>query len=293
MKDSVFTAGLIYRRSLIHDEFGGSRQSGISVSASFPYIFIFSGKTGHQHGYKDQWENKNVFSYTGGGQIGDMDFTRGNLAIRDHMKTKRRIFLFTQEAKAFVKYEAELELLESNYFLSPDREGTERIAIKFFFKRAGIQLNYQIEEPVVSLLADPIQRTYINTPNITERQGLVTSRVGQGAYRSSILYRWEYRCAVTDYSKHEVLIASHIVAWKDANNDERLDVHNGILLSPNYDALFDKHLISFENNGKIILSEILIKSDYQKLGVDGKESIKNLSSYNHEYLERHRQILHA
>jgi 5-methylcytosine-specific restriction protein A len=291
LKDSVFKAGLIYRRSLIHDEYGGNRQSGISVSTSVPFIFIFSGKSGHQHGYKDQWENKNVFSYTGEGQIGDMDFSRGNLAIRDHLKTGRRIFLFTQEAKAFVTFEGELELLETNYFLSPDREGKERVAIKFFFKRAGVHLNYQIEEPVVSLLSDPVQRTYINTPNITERKGLVTSRVGQGAYRSSILYRWEYKCAVTNYEKHEILIASHIVAWKDANNDERLDVHNGILLSPNYDALFDKHLISFENNGKIILSEILKNSDYQKLGVDGNESIKNLSSYNHEYLDRHRQLL--
>jgi len=288
LNDPVFTPGLIYKRSLIHDQYGGSRQSGISVSAEFPFIFIFSGKTGHQHGYKDQWENKNVFSYTGEGQIGDMNYSRGNLAIRDHLKAKRRIFLFTQEVKAFVKFEAELELLECNYFLSPDREGKERVAIKFFFKKAGVHLNYQIDEPVVSLFADPVERTYINTPNITERQGLVTTRVGQGAYRSSILYRWEYKCAVTEYSKHDLLIASHIVPWKDANNEERLDVHNGILLSPNYDALFDKHLISFENNGKIILSEILKKSDYQKLGVDGNESIKNLSRYNHEYLERHR-----
>ena len=288
MKESVFSIGLIYKRSLIHDQYGGTRQGGISVSAYFPFIFIFSGKSGHQHGYKDQWENVNVFSYTGEGQIGDMNFSRGNLAIRDHIKMGRRIFLFTQEVKTFVKFEAELELLECNYFLSLDREGNERVAIKFFFKKAGVQLNYQIEEPVVSLILDPLQRTYINTPNITERQGLVTSRVGQGAYRSSILYRWEYKCAVTDYSKHDLLIASHIVPWKDASNDERVDVHNGILLSPNYDALFDKHLISFENNGKIILSEVLLKSDYQKLGVDGNESIKNLSRYNNEYLERHR-----
>jgi 5-methylcytosine-specific restriction enzyme A len=291
LKDSVFSLGQIYKRSRIHDQYGGSRQGGISVTADFPFIFIFSGKTGHQHGYKDQWENNNVFSYTGEGQIGDMSYSRGNLAIRDHIKAGRRIFLFTQDVKAFVKFEGELELLECNYFLSSDREDNERIAIKFFLKKAGVKLNYQIEEPVISLLSDPVQRLYINTPNITERQGLVTSRVGQGAYRSSILYRWEYRCAVTNYSKHELLIASHIVAWKDADNDERLDVHNGILLSPNYDALFDRHLISFENNGKIILSGALIKSDYRKLGVEGNESIKNFSNYNHPYLERHRTML--
>jgi hypothetical protein len=182
-------------------------------------------------------------------------------------------------------------VLEYNYFISPDRDGNDRVAIKFFFKRTGARLNYQIPEPQISILQEPTGRAYINTPNITERAGLVTSRVGQGAYRSSILYRWEYKCAVTNYSKYDILIASHIVPWKDSNNDERLDVDNGILLSPNYDALFDRHLISFENSGKIILSEVLKGSDYQKLGVSGNEFIKNLSFNNHTYLGRHRQMM--
>jgi 5-methylcytosine-specific restriction enzyme A len=107
---------------------------------------------------------------------------------------------------------------------------------------------------------------------------------GQGAYRSSRLYRWEYKCAVTNYSQHDILIASHIVPWKDSNNDERLDVDNGILLSPDYNALFDRHLISFENSGKIILSKVLKSSDYKKPGVSGDEFIKNLSSNNNAYL---------
>ncbi len=180
MKESIFSPGLIYKRSLIHDQYGGSRQSGISVTAEFPFIFIFSGKSGHQHGYKGSMGKcERVFLHRGRPNRGH-EFSRGNLAIRDHIKTGRRIFLFTQEVKAFVKFEAELELLECNYFLSPDRDNNERVAIKFFFKKAGVHLNYQIDEPVVSLLSDPVQRTYINTPNITERQGLVTTRVGEG-----------------------------------------------------------------------------------------------------------------
>ncbi|GAC1382502.1 MAG: hypothetical protein NVSMB45_08620 [Ginsengibacter sp.] len=63
----------------------------------------------------------------GEGQLGDMTFTRGNLAIRDHEKIGRRIFLFTQEVKAFVKFEGELEVLEYNYFTSSDREGNDRV----------------------------------------------------------------------------------------------------------------------------------------------------------------------
>ena len=291
MNIPLFIEGKIYKRSIIHDKYGGSRQGGIAASASYPYIFIFSGDAGHQHGYKDQWENENVFSYTGEGQVNDMTFVRGNLALRDHFENKKKVFLFIYVEKAMVRYEAELELLTVDYFQGQDREGKERTAIKFFFKRVGKTLSYSKNE-LSSPHSEEDQAIYKNSiPNKTEREGLIISRVGQGAYRKSILFRWDFKCAVTNYSKKEILIASHIVPWKDSNDQERLDVDNGILLSPTYDALFDQHLISFENNGKIILSDTLRKTDYATIGVSGKESIKRLSKGNIFYLESHQKKL--
>ena len=46
-----------------------------------------------------------------------------------------------------------------------------------------------------------------------------------------------------------------------------MDVSNGIFLSPNLDSLFDKHLISFEDNGDIIISKNLTTKDLQTLGI--------------------------
>ena len=220
-----------------------------------------------------------------------MEFVRGNLALREHLKKGKRVFLFIQVEKGYVKFEAELELEDFDFFAGQDREGHSRTAIKFFFKRVGAKLQYNPEHTQLLFMEDEAELRNRNTPNITERQGLVTSRVGQGAYRKSILFRWNYKCAVTSYSTKEILIASHIVPWKDSTNEERLDVDNGILLSPTYDALFDKKLISFENNGQIILSHSLSKTKYQDLGVTGKETIKDFSKYNHTYLERHRILL--
>jgi predicted restriction endonuclease len=117
----------------------------------------------------------------------------------------------------------------------------------------------------------------------------ITSRVGQGAYRKRIIHRWEYKCAVTSFNKLEVLIASHIVPWAEASDTERLDVHNGILLSPTYDALFDKHLLTFDEKGKIVLTDEIEFSAFQKIGVSGNEQIKGLNDYNLEYLNRHNQ----
>lgn len=275
------------QRATIHNAYGGNRQAGISTPAGYPFIFIFSGATGQRHGYKDQWENDDVFSYTGEGQTGDMQLTKGNLALAEHLSTGKRVFLFEYVQRGYVQYKGELELIDYDYFTAPDRDGQQRAAIKFFFKSKGATLPYE-PELAGQLVSDPPAAQQTTPPNETERRGLVTSRIGQGAYRKSVLHRWRFACAVTGYTKQEILIASHIVPWRNANNLERLDVHNGILLSPVYDALFDQHLIGFENNGKIILSAALRASAYDKIGVTGRETIKNLSVENHAYLERHR-----
>jgi 5-methylcytosine-specific restriction enzyme A len=285
-----FIPGNVYhRRNEIHFHYGGNWQGGICPSSQYPYIFIFSGKSGHQHGYQDGWDNPNVFSYTGEGQIGDMQFTKGNLALRDHLQHGKRVFLFESVSKGFVKFISEVEVFDADYFETHDSTGSLRVGIKFFFKRIGAHIPLYPEITVQSpAFSDPYVRVESDTPGVTERKGLVTSRVGQGAYRKRIIHRWEYKCAVTGFDKLDVLIASHIVPWASSNDQERLDIHNGILLSPTYDGLFDRCLISFENNGRIILSDAIDFNAYKKIGVSGNERIANLSHYNIEYLERHR-----
>jgi hypothetical protein len=126
---------LYNRRADIHAVYGGNWQSGICPSANYPYIFIFSGKSGQQHGYKDGWDNPNVFTYTGEGQAGDMKFTKGNLALRDHLQNEKRVFLFESERKGFVKFIGEAEFFDADYFETHDTAGSTRLGIKFFFKR--------------------------------------------------------------------------------------------------------------------------------------------------------------
>jgi 5-methylcytosine-specific restriction enzyme A len=187
-----------------------------------------------------------------------------------------------------------VEVFDADYFETLDTSRTIRIGIKFFFKRIGVYVpkvtdiidQSSIVDPFIKYEILPQERTV--PPNVTERTGLLTTRVGQGAYRKSIIHRWEYKCAVTGFNKLDILIASHIVPWCDSNDNERLDVDNGLLLSPTYDALFDRHLISFEKDGKIILSDAVDYSAYKKIGVTGKERISNLSINNYSYLDRHR-----
>jgi len=292
MQQLPFIPGQHYnRRRDIHGMYGGNWQGGISPSASYPYIFIFTGASGHQHGYEDGWDNENIFTYTGEGQLGDMAFTKGNLALREHINLGKRVFLFQNLGGGTVEFQTELEFFDVGYFETPDRDGNKRQGIKFFFKRMGAYVPV-MREQLNKTGDNELQGYEIKLPNSTERSGLVTSRVGQGAYRKRIIHRWQYQCAVTGFDRLDVLIASHIVPWKEATDQERLDVDNGLLLSPTYDALFDKHLISFEDNGKIILSSDIQAEAFAKIGVRGTEKLRlPVSDGAKLFLERHRGVV--
>ena len=123
-------------------------------------------------------------------------------------------------------------------------------------------------------------------PNETERRGLVTSRVGQGFYRQQIVEKWNGTCPVSKSNIKQILISSHIVPWSESNDEERLDSENGILLSPNIDSLFDKHLISFEDNGSIIISTKINEANKESLGINSSIKIP-VSEGMLKYLKRH------
>lgn len=89
----MFKIDKIYKRSHLHDQYGGNRQGGIANCAKHPFIFIFTGKTGEQYGYEDGWDEDNFFHYTGEGQKGDMTFTKGNMAILKHQENEKQVFL--------------------------------------------------------------------------------------------------------------------------------------------------------------------------------------------------------
>ena len=107
-----------------------------------------------------------------------------------------------------------------------------------------------------------------------------------GVYSSNL--RIIFFSHFTKSNLKSILISSHIVPWSKSNDDERLDVENGILLSPNIDSLFDKHLISFEDDGSILISDKLDSLNRQSLSIDGNIKIP-VSEGMKKYLKRHRE----
>lgn len=81
----------------------------------------------------------------------------------------------------------------------------------------------------------------------------VKTRVNQNVFRKIVLANYDGKCALTGIDLTELLVASHIIPWAE-NEQERLNPENGICLSSLYDNAFDKGLISFTNDKRVIFS---------------------------------------
>ena len=122
-------------------------------------------------------------------------------------------------------------------------------------------------------------------------------RKGQDYFRRMILANYNCRCALTGIDMPQLLLASHIIPWKDkSHKKERLNPENGICLSALYDKAFDKGLITFSpDDYTVYLSSALRENetkDYydQHFGcIVGKKLIMpNEFKPNREFLAYHR-----
>lgn len=123
----------------------------------------------------------------------------------------------------------------------------------------------------------------------TERQAVVMARRGQGLFKQNVLKR-EKACRLTQVDRIEHLRASHCKPWRDANNQERLDGDNGLLLTPDADHLFDRGFVSFEDNGGVLWSPVVHVPSLLKMGLDPGR-LKNVGGFNdaqRAYLAFHR-----
>jgi 5-methylcytosine-specific restriction protein A len=90
----MFVKGKSYNRRELHNRYGGQEQTGISTPAEYPMIFLFTSLKGEKYGYHDGWTKEGVFLFFGEGRFGNMRFTRGNKALRDHIQDGKDVFLF-------------------------------------------------------------------------------------------------------------------------------------------------------------------------------------------------------
>lgn len=109
---------------------------------------------------------------------------------------------------------------------------------------------YQLAASLPDAPLREFQAKVRDLPKTTEAERLIVQRIGQDIFRSGLIGYWQGRCPLTGITDTALLRASHIVPWKDCTSDaERLDVHNGLLLSALWDAAFDRGLVTFDDDG--------------------------------------------
>jgi|CXWL01.1.fsa_nt_gi hypothetical protein len=123
----------------------------------------------------------------------------------------------------------------------------------------------------------------------TERTAEVRQRIGQDVFREALLELWEGRCAVTGVALPATLLrASHAKPWAVANDQERLDPFNGLLLAVHLDALFDSGLMTIGEDGVALLSNELSGAARAVLGITDGMRIAKLLPGHLPYLNFHR-----
>ena len=99
---------------------------------------------------------------------------------------------------------------------------------------------------------------------------------------------WGGRCPITGITEPALLRASHIVPWSNCSDEQRLDVHNGLLLSALWDAAFDQGLVSFADDGTALASSSLSAIARQALAVDIAPAVQGLREGHCANLAVHR-----
>lgn len=86
----------------------------------------------------------------------------------------------------------------------------------------------------------------------TEKILSTKARIGQRFFRQSILASYNARCCITGNPVPELLVASHILPWS-SHPEQRLNPHNGLCLAQTQDAAFDRRLITFDEDFRLVI----------------------------------------
>lgn len=148
-----------------------------------------------------------------------------------------------------------------------------------FLQWIGEEINNAVVKSSRTKTAKEIESFLIQLKRmpLTEVKSEGCRRKGQDILRRALIESRD-RCEVSGVDLPDLLIASHIRPWKDCGSSARmrLDLENVLLLTANWDALFDKKFISFDpETGRMIKSKRIDEETLRKFGVpdDWRESV--------------------
>ena len=120
-----------------------------------------------------------------------------------------------------------------------------------------------------------------------EKEAVVKVRINQDKFREKLINKYK-KCCLCNVNMNELLVASHIKPWSISDANEKLDIHNGLLMCPNHDKLFDRGYISFDDTGRILISEKLDDNNRMYMNITPTMKI-DITEENIKYIKYHRK----
>ena len=126
------------------------------------------------------------------------------------------------------------------------------------WERLAYQSEKYIAEYLNKDLTDIGRSETLKIPEGLSKEQLVKTRVNQSFFRNSVLSAYNSTCCMTGIKIPQLLIASHIIPWSDADDKtEKVNPRNGLCLNSLHDKAFDRGLITVTADFKIKVSDRL------------------------------------
>ena len=112
----------------------------------------------------------------------------------------------------------------------------------------------------------------------------------QRFFRQIVLSAYGYKCALSDIELPDLLNASHIIPWAEAEK-HRLDPRNGIALNALYDRAFDRGFFTLDEDHRVVVSGNL-PDELPLFQIQGKQlTLPERFAPKESFLEYHRQYV--
>lgn len=193
----------------------------------------------------------------------------------------------------------ELFVLKSNLFsnqlfLEKDNRGNKmysravELFVSFIFENEISNIQNDIEKIQKDLLL-----TYDEKNSYIETICNIRNPEFQKNFRKELIQEFNCKCALCEINDKRLLIASHIIPYSECiNKSDMYKSYNGLLLCSCHDALFDKHLISFNNYGDICIKKDLDSYLYSFLNINSKMKLdsKYLTQERKDCIKKHMDV---
>jgi 5-methylcytosine-specific restriction protein A len=275
-----FEQGETYERQKLHDKYSGNRQRGISPSAQFPLVFLFTGSSGEKYGYKDEFLQDGTVVYTGEGQTGDMTYDEGNKAVAEHAEDGRELHLFKKEGDGMVSYVGQYECVDSFQEELRDKEGNLRSGIRFELQ--PVDAETETTETGTSETAEVTELPGGQTT--AEKRKVTTTRTERdSAVVNTLKELYENTCQVCGQRrlKNQDEGYSNVHHLKPLADDGPDVPGNVVVVCPNHHADFENGMLTVDPETLEIDHEYESEVSGSELLLEGEHEVES------EYLEYH------